>query len=153
MPRWRVAIVVAGRYMALPAWQVSAGTLGLLVEVLADIGHDLRNALGRQQRALRVDGGHLLVADARLRPDRVDVVDAERQDVPVVDGIDDGVGVQLVAMVTVEAGNRLDYRQGLWHTFFANITAVTRGGDIRYSPLVERTGSSRCLERPEHNCS
>jgi hypothetical protein len=64
--------------------------------VLADIAHDLRDALRRQQRPLGVDGRHLLVLDARRGLDRVDVVDAEGQHVLVVDGIDDGVGVQLV---------------------------------------------------------
>ncbi len=76
---------------------IGTGPLGLLVEMFADIADDLADAFRCQQRPLGIDGGHLLVLDPRPGLDRVDIVDAERQHVLVIDGIDNGVGVQLVA--------------------------------------------------------
>ena len=80
---------------------VTVAAPGLLIEVLPDIFHDLPDALGRQQRPLGVDAGNLLVLDRQTGLDRVDEVDAERQDVFVIDGVDDGVGVQFSARIVV----------------------------------------------------
>ena len=52
---------------------------------------------GLEQGCLGVDRGDLLVGQVRRDLERVDVVDAERQDVLVVDRVDDRVRVQLVA--------------------------------------------------------
>ena len=73
---------------------------GLLVEVLKRVVDDLGQPLRCQQSLLGVDGRHLLVRQAGRDPDGVDVVDAERQDVLVADGINDRVGMDrhLVAL-------------------------------------------------------
>ncbi|MNI54733.1 hypothetical protein D3C73_1096440 [compost metagenome] len=76
---------------------IGAGTLGLLIKMLADITDNLADALWRQQGALGVDGRYLLVLNPRLHLESIYVVYAKRQDVLVVDGIDDGVSVQLGA--------------------------------------------------------
>ena len=65
--------------------------------MLEDVGDDLADPLGREQRLLGVDRGDLLVGDRLRHLDRVDVVDAERQHVLVGDRVDDRVRVQLVA--------------------------------------------------------
>ena len=76
--------------------RVGGVSFRLLVEVFPHIGHDLADPLGRQQGALGVDRRHLLVGDGVRGFDSVDVVDAERQHVLVVDRVHDRVGVQPV---------------------------------------------------------
>ena len=77
--------------------RVGAGALGLLGEVLADVAHHLTQALWGEKGLLGVDAGNLAVVDVVGHLDSVDVVDAEGQDVLVPDGVDNCVGVQLVA--------------------------------------------------------
>ena len=69
--------------------------LGLLVEVVEDILHHLFDTLGRKIRPFPVDIPHLFIIDLGLFLHRLDIIDAERQHVFIVDGIDDGIGVQL----------------------------------------------------------
>ena len=70
---------------------------GFLVEMLEDILHYLSNTLGRTHRFLAVDTLHFLIFYLLFLPDGIDIIDAERQHVLIVDGIHDGVGMQLVA--------------------------------------------------------
>ena len=71
--------------------------IGFLVEVVKDVLGHQRNALGCHERLFPVDIPNLLVIHVRLCVHRLDVVHTERQHILVVDGIHDGVGVQLVA--------------------------------------------------------
>ena len=75
---------------------VTGSTLGLLVEVLERVLHDLADALRRQQRLLRVNRRDLRIGDV-ADLDGVDVVNPKRQHVPVSDRIHDRVRVQSVA--------------------------------------------------------
>ena len=68
----------------------------LLVEMREDILRHLTNALRRSERLFPINRAHLLVVDRLLALDRIDVVDAERQDIPVIDRIHNRIGVQLV---------------------------------------------------------
>ena len=60
------------------------------------LGHQ-RNTLGRHERLFAVNVPNLLIVHVWLCVHRLDVVHTERQHILVVDGIHDGVGVQLVA--------------------------------------------------------
>lgn len=71
--------------------------LGLLIEVLQDVGDDVAQALGLLPGGVGVDALDLHVGVVALAPERTHVVDLERQHVTVVDGVDHGVGVQAVA--------------------------------------------------------
>ena len=70
--------------------------LRLLVEVFEDVGHHGRDALRVHVSAVGIDAFDVVVVDAVSHAERVEVVDAERQDGLVPDGVDDRVGVQLV---------------------------------------------------------
>ena len=72
-------------------------SLRLLVEVFEDVGDHGRDALRVHVGAVGIDAFDVVVVDAVSHAERVEVVDAERQDGLVPDGIDDRVGVQLVA--------------------------------------------------------
>lgn len=72
-------------------------TVSFSVEIFQNIPDDLADAFGGEKRLLPVDIGDLLVVYIRLLVHRLDIVDAERQNVSVVDGVDDGIGVQLCA--------------------------------------------------------
>ena len=71
--------------------------IGFLVEVVKDVLGHQRNALGCHERLFPVNVPNLLVVHVRLCVHRFDVIHTERQHILVVDGIHDGVGVQLVA--------------------------------------------------------
>ena len=62
-----------------------------------DVARHFGNALWGSHCALGVDGRDLLVLDIVRHSHGVDEVDSERQNVGVVDGINDGVCVELVA--------------------------------------------------------
>ena len=71
--------------------------LRLLIEVLEDVGNYGRNALRVHVGALGIDAFDVVVIDTVAHTERIEVVDAERQDGVVPDGIDNRVGVQLVS--------------------------------------------------------
>ena len=62
-----------------------------------DIFRHGTDALGRSERLLAVNGTHFLVLDLRLALHRVDVINAKRQHIAVVDGVHNRIGVELVA--------------------------------------------------------
>ena len=74
-----------------------AAAVGLLVEVVENVLGDERNARGRHIRLFTVDVPDLLVVDIRLMIHRLDIVHTEGQDVLIVDRVNDGISVQLVA--------------------------------------------------------
>ena len=60
------------------------------------LGHQ-RNALGCHERLFPVNVPNLFIVHVRLCIHRLDVIHTERQHILVIDGIHDGVGVQLIA--------------------------------------------------------
>ena len=76
---------------------VERGSPGLLIEMFPDIRHNLRNAFGSKQSLFRINGRNLLIPDMFRRLDGIDVIHTERQDILVIDRIDDGVGVEFVS--------------------------------------------------------
>ena len=68
----------------------------LLTEVFEDVLCHFADALGRRHRAFGIDGRDLLIRDTGCHVHGVDVIDAERQDVVVVDRVDDGVRMKLI---------------------------------------------------------
>ena len=66
---------------------------GLLVEVVKNIRDNFRDTLRGKQSRLRIDALHLLVLCAVLAFYRVDVINAERQYISVIDSIHDGIGM------------------------------------------------------------
>ena len=81
----------------LPLQIIRAAAHRLLIEMFEDIPRHLADARGIRHRRLAVDRAHLLILDARLFPHRIDIVDAERQDIAIVDRVHDRIGMQLVA--------------------------------------------------------
>lgn len=81
---------------ALTLEGIKAVAFCFLVKMLQRVADDLANALRRAHRLFNVDGANLRVLHVVLFLDRVHIVDAKRQDVPVVDGVHDRVGVELV---------------------------------------------------------
>ena len=81
---------------ALPLEGIKAVALRFLVKMLQRVADDLADALRRAHRLFNVDGANLRVLHVVLFFDRVHIVDAKRQDIPVVDGVHDRVGVELV---------------------------------------------------------
>ena len=71
--------------------------IGFLVEVVEDVLCHQRNTLGCHERLFPVNVPNLLVVHVWLCIHRLDVIHTEWQHILVVDGINDGVGVQLVA--------------------------------------------------------
>lgn len=63
-------------------------THGLLVEVFQNVLHDLGDTLLRFQRFLGINRINLFILIAVFQLDSVDIVDAERQDISIVDSID-----------------------------------------------------------------
>ena len=80
----------------LVAQLVGGVPLCLLVEVVEDVGDHGGDVLRVHVGAVGVDALHLVVVNTVAHSEGVDVVDAEGQDGLVPDGVDDGVGVQLV---------------------------------------------------------
>lgn len=70
---------------------------GLLVKVLDYVRDDGSNALGSGQRVFPVNSCDILVLYPVFHADCLDVVNAERQDVMVVDCIHNRVGMELFA--------------------------------------------------------
>ena len=70
--------------------------IGFLVKVVEDVLCHQRNTLGSHECLFPVNVPNLLVIHVRLCVHRFDVIHTERQHILVVDGIHDGVGVQLV---------------------------------------------------------
>ena len=71
--------------------------LRLLVEVLEDVGDHGRDALRVHVCAVGIDAFNVVIIDAVAHAERIEVVDAERQDGVVPDCVDDRIGVQLVS--------------------------------------------------------
>ena len=71
--------------------------LRLLIEVLEDVGDHSRDALRVHVCAVGIDAFDVVVIDTVAHAERVEVVDAERQDGVVPDCIDDRIGMQLVS--------------------------------------------------------
>ena len=71
--------------------------IGFLVEVVKDVLCHQRNTLRSHECLFPVNVPNLFIVHVRLCVHRLDVVHTERQHILVVDGIHDGVGVQLVA--------------------------------------------------------
>ena len=71
--------------------------IGFLVKVVEDVLGHQRDALGCHERFFPVDIPNLFIVHVRLCVHRLDVVHTERQHILVVDGIHDGISMQLVA--------------------------------------------------------
>ena len=71
--------------------------IGFLVEVAEDVLCHQRNTLGCHKRLFPVNVPNLFIVHVWLCIHRLDVIHTEWQHILVVDGINDGVGVQLVA--------------------------------------------------------
>ena len=71
--------------------------LRLLIEVLEDVGDHGRDALRVHVCAVSIDAFDVVVIDTVAHAERIEVVDAERQDGVVPDCVDDRIGVQLVS--------------------------------------------------------
>ena len=71
--------------------------IGFLVEVVEDVLCHQRNTLGCHECLFPVDIPNLFIVHVWLCIHRLDVIYTEWQHILVVDGINDGVGVQLVA--------------------------------------------------------
>ena len=78
--------------------------IGLLIEVVEDIGGHIADALRRHEGLFTVDIVYLFVVDVRFLVHRLDIIDAEGQHVLVVDRVHDRVGVQLVAECLFRGG-------------------------------------------------
>ena len=94
---------------------IKAVALCLLVEVLQRVADDLFNALWRAHRLLNINGSHLRIFDVGFFSHRVDVVDAERQHIAVIDGVHDRISVKLIAKglrcsthIGISAGTGID---------------------------------------------
>ena len=81
---------------SLVAQLVGGVPFRLLVEALEDVGDHGSDVLRVHVGAVGVDAFHLAIVNTVAHSEGVDVVDAEGQDGLVPDGVDDGVGVQLV---------------------------------------------------------
>ena len=75
---------------------VEGTPLGLLVKVVKDVLDNLGDPFRGGHCLLPVNCRYLLVQDALLLLDGVDVVNPERKDILIIDGIHNGVGVELV---------------------------------------------------------
>lgn len=76
---------------------IEEGTARLSVKVLQDVPDYGADAFRGGKRLFDVDGPDFAILHALRHLHCVDVVDAEGQHIAVIDGIDDGIGVQLVA--------------------------------------------------------
>ena len=65
--------------------------------MIQDVLGDERDPLRCHERLFAIDVPNLLVFNAVIRVHRLDIIHAERQHVLIVDSIDDGVSVQLIA--------------------------------------------------------
>ena len=81
---------------ALTLEGIKAVALRFLVKMLKRVADDLADALRRAHCLFNVDGPNLRVFHVILFLDRVHIVDAEWQDVPIIDRVHDRVGVELV---------------------------------------------------------
>lgn len=73
-----------------------AAPVGFLVEVVQNVaGHQL-NALGGHKSLFPVDVPHLFIVYVRVIPHGTDVVHPEGEHILVIDGVDNGVGVELI---------------------------------------------------------
>ena len=82
---------------ALAFQGIETVALGLLIEMLQRIFDDFPDTLWRTHRPLDVDGRNRLVFDVFLFLDRIDIVDAERKHIAVIDGIDNRISMELIA--------------------------------------------------------
>ena len=69
-------------------------THGLLVKMFQNVLHDLGDTLLRCQRFFGVNRTNLFILIAVFLFDGVDIVNAERQDISIVDRIHDGIGME-----------------------------------------------------------
>ena len=72
-------------------------SVGLLIKVVQDILCDKFNALRDHKGLFTVNIPYFLVINVRIRVHCFDVVYTERKDVLIIDGIHNGVGMQLIA--------------------------------------------------------
>ncbi len=72
------------------------GAVGLLLKMLQDVFGHQGNALRGHERLFLGDAPHLLIVDILVHVHRFDVVHPEGQHVFIVDGVHDGVGMELV---------------------------------------------------------
>ena len=72
-------------------------SLGFLREMVENIRSHKPDPFGRHIRTLAVDIENVLVRDLFVLIHRLDVIDAERKHVFVVDRVDDGIGMELIA--------------------------------------------------------
>ena len=82
---------------ALPLEGIKAVSFGLPVEVIENIADDFPHALRGIEHLFGIDGPHLFILNIIGHFYGVHIVDAERKHVSVVDGVHNGVGVELVA--------------------------------------------------------
>lgn len=68
---------------------------GLLVEAFQNVLHNLYDTLRRTQCFLGINSGNLLVLLFILLLDRVNIVDAERQHISIINCIHNSVGMEL----------------------------------------------------------
>ena len=81
-----------------PALQgVETVAFGFLVEVLQYVFDNFPNTLRRTHGFFHVNGGHIFVLDVLFFLDRVYIVDAERENVAVIDRVHNRVGVELLS--------------------------------------------------------
>lgn len=67
-----------------------------LIEVFQNILYNLGNTLLRSQCFFGINGSNLLILLSVLLFYGVDIVNAERQNISVIDGVNDGVGMKLI---------------------------------------------------------
>ena len=70
---------------------------GFLVKMFQNILHHFRNAFLRAQCFFCINGRNLFIPVTVFLPDCIDIVNAERQDISVIDRIHDRIGMKFIA--------------------------------------------------------
>ena len=95
---------------------IEAAAFGLLIKVFEYVADDLTDAVRVSHRFLSIDGRDIFILHIVFHLHCVDVIDAEGQHVPIIDSINNGIGVQL-------------FPKGLWrgsHQRIATTTGIGR---------------------------
>ena len=71
--------------------------VGLLIKVFQDVFRHQRNSFRCHERFLPIDVPYFFIINVRIRVHGFDIVHPKRQHVLIVNGIDDGVSVKLIA--------------------------------------------------------
>ena len=74
---------------------IEAIALGFLIEMLADITHDIRETIRRRKHRFAVNIADLLVFYIFRFAHRRNIINLKRQNVLIIDSVDDGIGMQL----------------------------------------------------------